>query len=190
MLKEQFSLKRRRHKGRLSNLPEALQEACSAAENSSLLSATAGRPGDSPLPPCWRGTRHTSPWQSCEQPAAQQAKMVGKGVKALLKAREGLLSGGLISLYHAFTAGACGRLKEANGFSILSAGFVPMAARWHTIPVTLSPHQEPSLLLNPGGWEAPSISKRYLLVVVPGIHLLYPGGSFIRFRQSHQAKIP
>lgn len=65
-----------------------------------------------------------------------------------------------------------------------------LAARWHMIPITLPPHQAPSLLLNPGGWEAPSISKRYLLVVVAGTHLLYPGASFSFFRQSHQANIP
>lgn len=115
---------------------------------------------------------------------------MGKGAKTPLKVREGLLSGGLINPYRAFAAGGYGRLKEANGFSISRSGFVPMAARCHTIPVTLPPHQAPSLLLNPGGWEAPSISKRHLLVVVAGTHLLYPGGSFSFFRQSHQAKIP
>lgn len=123
--KEQFSLKGRRHKERLSNLPEALREACGGAENSSLLSTAAREPEENPLPPCWRGTQHASPWQSCKQPAAQQAKTVGKGAKTLLKVREGLLSGGLINQYGAFIAGGYSRLKEANDFSISSAGFVP-----------------------------------------------------------------
>lgn len=188
--KEQFSLKGRRHKERLSNLPEALREACNGAENSSLLSTAAREPEENPLPPCWRGTQHTSPWQSCKQLAAQQAKTMGKGAKTLLKVREGLLSGRLINQYRAFIAGGCSGLKEANDFSILSAGFVPMAAQWHAVSVPLPAHEAPSLLWNPGGWEAPSISKRYLLVVVPGTHLLYPGGSFGLFRQSHKAKIP
>lgn len=141
--KEQFSLKGRRHKERLSNLPEALREACGGAENSSLLSTTAREPEENPLPPRWRGTQHTSPWQSCKQPAAQQAKTVGK---TLLKVREGLLSGGLINQYGALIAGGCSRLKEANDFSIWSAGFVPYgstvargACPSATTPSTLPP---------------------------------------------------
>lgn len=188
--KKQFSFKGRRHKRRLSNLPKALREACGAAENSGLLSTAAWGAGHYPLPPWWRRTQHTSPWQSCEQPAAQQATRLGKGAKTLLKVREDLLWGGLIILCCAFTIRASSRLKEANVFSILSAGFVPMAVWWHMVPVTLPPRQVPSLLLNLVGSEARSISKTYLLVVVPQMYLLYLQGNFSLFRQSHQTKIP
>lgn len=100
--KKQFSSRGRRHKGRLSKLPEALQETCGAAESSSQLGTAGWGAGDSALPACWRGTRHAWPWQNCEQPAAQQAERVRKGARTLLKVREGLFSGGLISLYRAF----------------------------------------------------------------------------------------
>lgn len=111
--------------------PEALQTVCGAAESSRLLSPAVWGPGETPLPPHWRGTGHISPWQTCKQPVLYKQRE-GKDAKMLLQVREA------DQPHCAFPAGGSGGLKEANVFSILSIGFVPRAAWcWHVIPVTL-----------------------------------------------------
>lgn len=144
--KEQFSLRGRRHKGKLNNNMRRYRKSV-VQQGTPVCSAPKCEDQERPpLPPHWRGTGHISPWQNCQQPLLYKQRGWEKVPRCFLRGGR-LINPTVLSLLEAAVG-----LKEANGSSILSVGFVPRAAwGWHVIPVTLPPHQGPSLLLNPGG---------------------------------------
>lgn len=178
--KEQFSLRGRRHKGRLKNNPRHFRQPV-VQQRTPVCSALQCEEQERPL--CLLTAEGLATFPRGKPANSQCSTSKGREKMPRCSFRWGRLTNHtVLSLLESVP----GWRKQTSSPSEA----LDFSLGQHVIPVTLPPPHDPPSCSVQGYKKLPGHSKRDLLVVVPRIHLLYPGGIFSLFRQSHQYKIP